>query len=108
MNGKLTLGQMTAFFAYTSAFIWPFFILSFAGTFVSRAQVSWKRIEEVLNGEEEIPPNLPLSREELLQDASTDTPLRKGARGISLQGHIIFRNVTLRYGEKEILRNISF
>ncbi len=90
IKGNLSIGEMSAFFSYTSVFIWPFFILSFAGTFVSRAQVSLKRINEVL-------------------DAADDEGYRTTqVTDDVLKGHIIFDSVTLKYGEKEILKDISF
>ncbi len=92
IGGTLTLGEMSAFFSYTSVFIWPFFILSFAGTFISRAQVSIKRIDEVLNVSDEIKD---------MDPGKTETTQE-------FKGHIIFDNVTLRYGDKIILQNISF
>ncbi len=90
--GTLSLGEMSAFFAYTSAFIWPFFVLSFASTFISRAQVSWKRIKEVLDSD----------------DKAVAKEAHEGTHRSELKGEIVFKNVTLRYGEKEILKNISF
>lgn len=88
INGTLTVGQMSAFFAYTSMFVWPFFVLGFSSTYISRAQVSLKRINEVL-------------------DAKNEENSEKG-KTTNLKGHIEFKNVTLRYGEKEVLKNISF
>lgn len=92
MEGALTLGEMSAFFAYTSVFVWPFFILSFASTFIARAQVSLKRIDEVLEAE------------------STTSEVHEALEGKpqDVQGHIIFKNVTLEYGGKIILKDISF
>ena len=90
MQGQLTFGEMSAFFSYTSVFIWPFFVLAFSSTFISKAQVSLKRIDEVL------------------QEEPADGKESASSSESSLRGHIEFKNVTLKYGEKEILKNISF
>jgi ATP-binding cassette subfamily B protein len=89
MAGTLSLGEMSAFFSYTSVFIWPFFVFSFSSTYISKAQVSLKRIGEVLEAPSE-------KNEDEVSDSS------------KIEGHIVFKNVSLRYGEKEILKNISF
>lgn len=98
VEGTLTLGQLSAFFSYTSVFVWPFFVLSFAGTFISRAQVSFGRINEVLEAGKLI------SDEHISVDGSkmmTDS-------NRALKGNITFKDVTLMYGEKIILKDISF
>ena len=95
VSGTLSLGEMSAFFAYTSVLIWPFFILSFAGTLISRANVSLKRIDEVLH-----PKDNTILKGHISNNVSSKMPI--------LQGHIVFRNVTLSYGGKDILKDISF
>jgi ATP-binding cassette subfamily B protein len=86
--GNLSLGEMSAFFAYTSVFVWPFFILSFGSTLVSRAMVSAKRINEVLH-EQNV-----YSKDE-------------GATG-EVKGEVVFKNVFLCYGNTPVLKDISF
>jgi ATP-binding cassette subfamily B protein len=135
MNGSLTLGEMSAFFAYTSMFIWPFFVLSFSSTFISRAAVSLKRIDGVLAGkivdvEEKQEEKSEEKGEgkgkrknkkakEKNSDGLAEKPLEeetpenvatenKSGKHPELKGHIQFKEVTLIYGEKEILKNISF
>jgi ATP-binding cassette subfamily B protein len=93
IHGNLSLGQMTAFFSYTSVFVFPFFILGFASTFVSRAQISFKRIFDVI---EAIDTHV---------DADVST---EGLNPNDIIGHIVFKNVTLKYGEKIVLKDISF
>jgi ATP-binding cassette subfamily B protein len=91
MEGTLTIGEMSAFFSYTSLFVWPFFVFGFSSTYISKAQVSFGRINEVLDGEAEV----------MKVTKNPSAP-------VSLKGHIVFKKVALRYGEKEVLRNISF
>ncbi len=89
IGGTLSIGQMSAFFSYTSVFIYPFFILSFASTFISRANVSLKRIQEVL-------------------EAKGSVAVEGGNHQAQLKGGIVFDNVTLSYSDKIILKDISF
>jgi ATP-binding cassette subfamily B protein len=79
----LSIGNFSAFLSYSAMFIWPLFVLSFVGTMLSRAGVSLKRINEVL-----------------------DAPIKKntGTLKKTIQGKIEFKNVS--YGP--ILKEISF
>lgn len=79
----LSIGNFSAFLSYSAMFIWPLFVLSFVGTMLSRAGVSLKRINEVL-----------------------DAPIKKntGTLKKTIQGKIEFKNVS--YGP--ILKDISF
>lgn len=81
--GILSIGNFSAFLSYSAMFIWPLFVLSFVGTMLSRAGVSLKRIDEVLN-----------------------SPIKKNAGTIkkTIEGKIEFKNVS--YGP--ILKDISF
>jgi ATP-binding cassette subfamily B protein len=85
--GQLTLGSMNAFFAYAAMFVWPLFILGFSGTFFSRAAVSWKRIQTVLQSE---------------------THVMGGTVKKDLHGKVEFKNVNLTYAERTVLKDISF
>lgn len=81
--GILSIGNFSAFLSYSAMFVWPLFVLSFVGTMLSRAGVSLKRIDEVLN-----------------------SPIKKNAGTIkkTIEGKIEFKNVS--YGP--ILKDISF
>lgn len=88
VNGTLTIGELSAFFSYTSVFVWPFFILSFGSTLVSRAAVSAKRLAEVIDEKNVVSEEKGISQE--------------------VKGDIEFRNVGLTYGNAPVLREISF
>ncbi len=87
VSGAMTLGELSAFFAYSAMFIWPIFVLGFSGTMFSRAAVSYKRIKEVL-----------------------DAPVvdHTGTHTGTIKGEVEFKNVNLKFGARDILRDISF
>lgn len=92
VSGTLTVGNFSAFIAYSAMFIWPLFVLSFVGTSISRGGVSLKRINDVIN-------------------ASVEGETGNHVKDI--QGNIEFKNVSLVYKneegeEKTVLKNISF
>lgn len=87
INGELSLGNFTAFFAYSSMLLAPIFIIAFISTTISQAFVCWKRISTILEAPiEEI-------------NGTITTPI---------QGKIAFDHVSLSYNGKNILKDISF
>lgn len=87
MTGELSLGNFSAFFAYSSMLLAPIFIIAFISTTLSRAFVSWQRINSVLQAKiEEI-------------NGTITTPI---------EGKITFKHVSLAYHDKEVLKDISF
>lgn len=87
ISGDLTLGDFTAFFAYSSMLLAPVFIIAFISTTMSRAFISWQRINSVLLA--------PVDE----ANGTVTTPI---------VGKISFDNVSLSYNEKEVLKHISF
>lgn len=87
ISNTMTIGDFSAFLSYSAMFIWPLFVLSFVGMSISRGIVSLKRIDAVL-----------------------DAPIREetGTYEGVLDGTIEFDNVSLSYGSKVVLKNISF
>ncbi len=87
ISGELSLGNFAAFFAYASMLLAPVFIIAFISTTMSRAFISWQRINSVLQAHlEEI-------------NGTITTPIK---------GNISFESVSLAYNEKKVLKNISF
>lgn len=86
-DGTLTVGEFSAFFSYLALFITPIFILGFISNVFARSIISLSRIEEVLNSKEE---------------SHTGKIVKK------IQGKIEFKNVTLDYNNRSVLKNISF
>lgn len=87
MQSELTIGEFSAFFSYLSLFITPIFILGFISNVFARSLVSLERINEILNSR--FQPHL-------------GTVVKK------IKGKIEFKNVTLDYNNRSVLKNISF
>jgi ATP-binding cassette subfamily B protein len=87
ITGKMTLGEFTAFNSYLALLIFPILIIGFMSNVIAQASASYARIYEVLYA----PPII-----------ITGTDRR------TLKGKIEFKNVSVIYGQKPILSNISF
>jgi len=87
ITGSMTLGDFAAFNSYLSLLIFPILMIGFMSNIIAQASASYQRINEVLEA-----PEL----------------LETGTLKASLQGNIELVNVSLSYGQKPILKNISF
>lgn len=85
--GSMTLGDFTAFTSYVSLLIFPILIIGVMSNVISQAVASYERVSEVLEAEDEI---------------------QGGTITKSLNGDIEVKNITLKHGEKESLKDISF
>lgn len=86
-SNELTVGQLTSFIGYFSLLITPIFILGFTSQGISQALESWKRVEPVIN-----------ANEQAIDGTHTST---------KLLGQYELKNVTLEYLGKKVLDNIS-
>lgn len=84
--GTLTLGNFAAFNSYLVMLIFPIMMIGFMSNIIASATASYGRIQQVLD---ELPP---------VEKGTIDTPLR---------GNISIRNVSLSYGDKPVLKNVS-
>lgn len=87
INNELTLGQFAAFIQYISIFIFPVIVLGFISSEIGNAVTAYGRIEGVLNA---------------------DDDNAGGEVDKEIKGKIEFRNVSLKFGETQILKNLSF
>lgn len=85
--GTMTIGSFTAFVAYLGIIIFPIIMIGFLSNSISRASASYNRISETLNADEK---------------TGLGTVVK------TLRGDIDVKNVTVSYGEKNVLKNISF
>jgi ATP-binding cassette subfamily B protein len=85
--GSMSLGDFAAFNNYLVILIFPIFILGFMSNIIAQAQASYTRVAEVLLAPKE---------------ESVGTIVRE------LTGDIKVADVTLTYGEKYALKNVSF
>jgi len=84
--GTLTLGNFAAFNSYLIMLIFPVMMIGFMSNIIAAATASYGRVRQVLD---EPPPDAP------------------GTISTDIKGDIQLRDVTLAYGEKPVLKNIS-
>jgi ATP-binding cassette subfamily B protein len=87
ITGAMTLGQFTAFNSYLAILIFPILIIGFMSNVVAQAQASFDRISQVLNADE---------------------PKPGGTLDVELRGDIEVAGVSMRYGQRLALDDVSF
>lgn len=87
INGTMTLGEFAAFNSYVAILVFPILLLGFMSNIMARAGASFARIDEVLS----------------LVEYS-----EKGTLDAELKGNIEFKNVTVNFGEKSALKDVTF
>ena len=87
INGTMTLGDFAAFNSYLAILIFPILIIGFMSNVIAQATASYQRISEVLNSEHK-------------KDIGHITT--------KLKGDLSIKNVTVSFGEKKALKDISF
>jgi len=87
ITGAMSLGDYAAFSSYLVLLIFPIIIIGFISNFMVQASVSYARIYGVLNAEE-----------------TSDT----GTINSPLKGNMEMSNISVIYGGKPALQNISF
>ena len=85
--GTMSLGNFAAFNSYLLLLIFPILMIGFMSNIIAQASASFTRINDVLEA------------------PATDEP---GTITSSIKGDILLKNVSLSYGDKPILKNISF
>lgn len=87
LAGEFTVGDLTAFNTYVSMLIFPMIMLGFVSNIIARAMTSYQRIEEVLNFE---------GKDDF------------GDIDQEIKGKIEFKKVSLSFGQKQVLKEVSF
>ncbi len=87
ITGAMTLGGFTAFNSYLAILIFPILIIGFMSNVIAQATASYTRIEGVINAKD--------SKDE-------------GTLTNKLKGDVVFDHITLQFGEKPILKDVSF
>ena len=85
--GKMTLGDFSAFNTYLALLIFPIILLGFMSNIMAQAGASYMRLAAVLNA----PP-----------------PPKAGELRSDLRGDIDMTGISLKFGDKEVLKNVSF
>jgi ATP-binding cassette subfamily B protein len=86
IEGRLSLGEFTAFNSYAAMLIFPILMIGFMSNLISRAAVSYGRIREVLDAPE---------------------PEKDGGLKSVLSGDVELRGVTLSYADRPVLKDVS-
>jgi len=87
ITGRMTLGDFTQFNSYLSMLIFPILIIGFMSNIIAQATASYQRIFGVLNS-----PDLP------------ETGIIKDP----LKGEVELKDVSIVYGQKPALKEVSF
>jgi ATP-binding cassette subfamily B protein len=87
IQGSMSLGNFTAFNSYLAILIFPILIIGFMTNVIASARASYGRIAEVLYAPEE---------------------KKSGLLKTTLRGDIEVKNLTVLFGEKAALKDISF
>lgn len=85
--GTMSLGNFAAFNSYLFMLIFPILMIGFMSNIIAQASASYSRIQDVLEAPE---------------------PEEEGVIDSKIKGDIDIKNVSLFYGDKPILKNISF
>jgi ATP-binding cassette subfamily B protein len=85
--GTMSLGNFAAFNSYLLLLIFPILMIGFMSNIIAQATASYGRINEVLAA----PPEA-----------------KAGTIDSNIKGNIVLKDVSLFYGDKPILKNISF
>ncbi|MES2623805.1 MAG: ABC transporter ATP-binding protein [Pseudomonadota bacterium] len=86
ITGELSLGNFSAFLNYLTILVFPIIVIGFMSNIIAQATASFGRIVQVLEAPERPAP---------------------GTLDIELRGDIAVSDVTVAYGEKKALRDVS-
>ncbi|ANH83446.1 ABC transporter ATP-binding protein [Niabella ginsenosidivorans] len=87
ISGSMTMGEFAAFNSYIAILIFPILLIGFMSNLIARASASYARIHQVLHA----------------PDTAEGGDFEK-----QLEGAITVKEVTVAFGEKEALKDVSF
>jgi ATP-binding cassette subfamily B protein len=87
INGSMTIGNFTAFNSYLAILIFPVIIIGFMSNVIAQAAASYGRIKQVLD---------------------TEHKPAVGKIVADLRGDVAVKNVSILFGERAALKDISF
>lgn len=85
--GRMSLGNFTAFNSYLAILIFPIILIGFMSNVIAQASASYMRIGAVLSAPEEE---------------------KSGHLVADLRGDVAMDNISLSFGDKMVLKNVSF
>jgi ATP-binding cassette, subfamily B, bacterial len=86
VEGTMTIGNFTAFVSYLGIIIFPIIMIGFMSSYIGQAQTSYARIHDTLHANEKVD---------------------KGTIDVTLRGDVEVKDLTLTFGEKSVLKNVS-
>ena len=87
ITDTMSLGDLAAFNGYLSMLIFPIILIGFMSNVIAQAGASYQRIQSIL---------------------STPDPVEPGTITDTLKGDIALENISLQYGQKFVLKDVSF
>jgi ATP-binding cassette subfamily B protein len=87
INGTMSLGDFAAFNSYLAQLIFPILVIGFMSNIIAQATASFQRISVVLD---------------------TEDTSETGALKASLKGNIELKDISVSYGQKPALKEVSF
>ncbi|GAB3494842.1 ABC transporter ATP-binding protein [Spirosoma knui] len=87
ITGSMSLGDFSAFNSYLAMLIFPIIVIGFMSNVIAQASASYTRVSAVLQA---------------------PAPAKTGTVTTRLQGEVELRNVSVYYGEKPALKDVSF
>jgi ATP-binding cassette, subfamily B, bacterial len=86
ITGSMSLGDFSAFYSYIGIMIFPIIMIGFMANIIAQSSASYDRIAALL---------------------SAAGPKNEGVLSVQLNGQVQLSAITLRFGEKKVLNDIS-
>ena len=90
ISGRMTIGELVAFNTYLMMLGWPMIAFGWVTNLLQRGMASWKRMLEILD-----------AKPAITDEHAAATPISR------IHGAIEFRHLTFRYGDVEVLHDVS-
>lgn len=89
MNDKMTLGQLGASVDYVNNLVWPMMNVGWVIASISQARASARKLNKIF-------------------DTNMAIPEKEDAKETIVKGDLAFNNVSISFGEKKVLDDVSF
>ncbi len=86
ITGSMSLGDFSAFYSYLGMMIFPIIVIGLMSNIIAQSSASYERFASLLLAE---------------------SPKETGTQTVELNGTVQLSNITLRFGEKKVLNDIS-